>query len=571
MSDNVFPEDSGTGGYAAGNGDYDEAANFASLADAVGLTDYVVEGLNFTLNASTPSLDVSQGKAVVSQASTTGAKSGDTRDNGVAFVAELDARSGLSLTDSDINHVFLSVDLSSPDTINIIINTTNSAPADPYVKLGTVDTTNDTTTELNRLIPIALADLQSKDHSELTGISSDQHHTKTSSASELTDVSADSVSDAHHAKYTDENAQDAVGGILSSDFTYDDAGNLIDLASNSVTVANNTVSLGGSTAIAVSDLSDVTSITGLEENTSANRPAAGTEGRIFFETDTGKVLYDNGTSWIDIGVSDHSQLSGIGSSDHHARPVPGQGLVENTGDFDVRLDIDDSGTNIAQAYGINFGTNLDVTDDTDNTVTVDVAGTLGHSISDSGTEILAEPGDVNFGADFNVTDDGDGSATVTLEGTLNPNEVVFPGSGTGATSALPTSKTSGQYAVQDQLKFGSEGSATTSTSYTTIVHSDIAHDFDKLKDRNGQVYVNFIYHVRGDVSARIYRQNAGTAVTGSAVSGTAGSQTWTFQESGWIDFSAETGFESYQVQLRSDDGSEVGYNSIIMMVATPQG
>lgn len=35
----------------------------------------------------------------------------------------------------------------------------------------------------------------------------------------------------HHAKYTDEEAQDAVGTILDSDFVYDDAGNLISLAS----------------------------------------------------------------------------------------------------------------------------------------------------------------------------------------------------------------------------------------------------------------------------------------------------------------------------------------------------
>lgn len=294
MTDNVFPEDSGTGGYSAGDGDFDEAANFASLADAVGLTDYVVEGLNFTLDAGTPSLDISQGKAVVTQSSTTGAKSGETRDNGVAFVAELDARTGLSLTDGDVNHVFLSVDLTSADTINIIINTTNSAPSQPYVKLGTVDTTNDTTTELNRLIPIALADLQSKDHSELTGITSSQHH----------------------AKYTDEEAQDAVGTILSNDFSYDDANDLIDLASNQVTVAGNTVALGGSTAV------------------------------------------------------NHSDLSNIGTDDHHTRPTPGQGMVENSGAFDVRLDIDDSGTDVATAYGVNFGSDLSASDDGDNTVTV---------------------------------------------------------------------------------------------------------------------------------------------------------------------------------------------------------
>ena len=39
-------------------------------------------------------------------------------------------------------------------------------------------------------------------HGDLTNVQSDQHHTKTTSASDLTDVSADSVADAHHAKTT---------------------------------------------------------------------------------------------------------------------------------------------------------------------------------------------------------------------------------------------------------------------------------------------------------------------------------------------------------------------------------
>jgi len=53
-------------------------------------------------------------------------------------------------------------------------------------------------------------------------------------------------SDDHHTRYSDEEAQDAVGTILNNDFNYDDAGNSIALASNSLTVANSNISLGGS-------------------------------------------------------------------------------------------------------------------------------------------------------------------------------------------------------------------------------------------------------------------------------------------------------------------------------------
>ena len=65
------------------------------------------------------------------------------------------------------------------------------------------------------------------------------------------------VTDAHHVKYTDEEAQDAVGTILTGDFDYDDVSNTIDLSSNTVTIAGNQVALGGSTAIAHGDLNSI--------------------------------------------------------------------------------------------------------------------------------------------------------------------------------------------------------------------------------------------------------------------------------------------------------------------------
>jgi hypothetical protein len=157
MTDFVFPEDTGTG---AGQGDDNDAANFGAAYDGIGLTDFVVKGMGFTLNAGTPSLDLGSGKAVVSDSSATATQSGETRDEGVAFVVELDARTGISLTNSAVNHVFLQVDLSSDDTVNIVVNTTNSAPSEPQVKLGTVDTSNDTTTEVNRDTPLQVDGLR---------------------------------------------------------------------------------------------------------------------------------------------------------------------------------------------------------------------------------------------------------------------------------------------------------------------------------------------------------------------------------------------------------------------------
>ncbi len=62
---------------------------------------------------------------------------------------------------------------------------------------------------------------------------------------------------------------------------------------------------------------------GISRDTAANRPAAGNEGRIFFETDTGRVLFDNGASWIEMGLSEsqisHDNIDDVSTSDHHTK------------------------------------------------------------------------------------------------------------------------------------------------------------------------------------------------------------------------------------------------------------
>ena len=267
MADHVFPEDAGTG---ASEGDYDDAANFASLAHATGLKDYVVQGLNFTLNAATPSLDISKGKAVVTDNAAQGNQSTETRD-GVAFVAEMDARTGIGLTDGDVNHVFLQVDLSSDDTINIIVNTTGSSPSEPFVKLGTVDTSGDTVSEINRDVPVKLSELSSHLHSELDGVGAADHHSRYtdeeaqdsvwnnfSTGSNLSFTYDDAGNSASlslsGSLYTDEDAQDAVGTILSSQFTYDDAGNAINIDPHASTSDAHHVRFGNSSSDNVTDI-----------------------------------------------------------------------------------------------------------------------------------------------------------------------------------------------------------------------------------------------------------------------------------------------------------------------------
>lgn len=145
MVDHVYPEDTGTG---ATDGDYADAANLAQLVHSMGFSDTVVSGMNFS-NISGTSVDIGSGVAVVSDTSATAKNTSESR-TGVSYVVEADARTGLTLTDNSINYIFLKIDLTSDDTITYHIDTDNTPPTDPYLNIGTVDTNDNTATELNR-------------------------------------------------------------------------------------------------------------------------------------------------------------------------------------------------------------------------------------------------------------------------------------------------------------------------------------------------------------------------------------------------------------------------------------
>lgn len=118
--------------------------------------------------------------------------------------------------------------------------------------------------------------------------------------SELSDAPAS----AHHSRYANEEAQDAVGTILNTDFNYDDTNNVISLAATSVTVAGNSVALGGSTGIALGDLSNVT----------ASGEGAGNG------LDSDLLDGEHASAFADSGHAHaHSELTSVGSSDHHTK------------------------------------------------------------------------------------------------------------------------------------------------------------------------------------------------------------------------------------------------------------
>ncbi|QCC57370.1 hypothetical protein [Natrinema thermotolerans] len=151
MTDHVFPEDQGTNENLTdpGDGDANDAANWAGAHYSANDVDYVLSGLTFSADWATPALDISQGKARISSPEATGAQTGEIRRD-VAFTVEVDARSGVALEADATNHVYLNVLLTDDDALEIVINTTGTVPAEPSLKIGVVDTAAETVDEVNR-------------------------------------------------------------------------------------------------------------------------------------------------------------------------------------------------------------------------------------------------------------------------------------------------------------------------------------------------------------------------------------------------------------------------------------
>ena len=141
---------------------------------------------------------------------------------------------------------------------------------------------------------IRLAQLSEKAHGSLTGVTADQHHAQahtlashsTKAHSELTGIGASD----HHTKTSD----NEVYGLVQA-------------------------------------------------GTTANRPAAGVAGRWYFATDDLILSRDNGTAWVEMARGEtairlaqlsekaHSSLTGIGTSDHHAKTTSFADITDRAG------------------------------------------------------------------------------------------------------------------------------------------------------------------------------------------------------------------------------------------------
>lgn len=117
-----------------------QAFYIAAAAPDVGKVAY---GLDFTYNSSAPDTDISEGGLVIDE-------------NRQGWPTTVAARTDVSLTDNAINYIYVAIDTSASlgDAVSIVVDDdtdgTEDPPSDPHVKIGEIDTSNDTVTKTNR-------------------------------------------------------------------------------------------------------------------------------------------------------------------------------------------------------------------------------------------------------------------------------------------------------------------------------------------------------------------------------------------------------------------------------------
>lgn len=152
MVEYTFPQDWGTGSYPEKAGDANDAANFGSLIGAAQPISVVLFGLTFkNVDFTNLTFDVDAGKVYFVDNGITAATSSEELD-GVGFVNQLDPRTGLTLAENTVNHVYVATDLSDRDKLYVDVNSTETPPSDPSLKVGEIDTSSDETSEQWHLV-----------------------------------------------------------------------------------------------------------------------------------------------------------------------------------------------------------------------------------------------------------------------------------------------------------------------------------------------------------------------------------------------------------------------------------
>lgn len=150
----VFAEDSGTGLQDQSNRDYGDGAHFGALAHGQNDADYAVVAPSLSADFTVPEVDL--GKAQYRLTATNVSErdhdgNGSTVDWPEATFSVTAPSTIISLADSTVNEIYVTVDLTTTgDDGQYVVNTDETKPAEPSLKVAEVDTSNDTVTSVNQ-------------------------------------------------------------------------------------------------------------------------------------------------------------------------------------------------------------------------------------------------------------------------------------------------------------------------------------------------------------------------------------------------------------------------------------
>lgn len=149
----VFPEDDGTG-VSDGSEDYDSAGHFGLLSQHQGGT-YVGNGLTFdNIDTTNDTADIGAGHAFV-EFDTVTVQSGSqttydtTLPDPIVMTIVLPTSVTLQLDTDSVNDIYLATDPTTNDAAYLRHGSAVSQPTNPFIDLGTVDTTDGSTTREN--------------------------------------------------------------------------------------------------------------------------------------------------------------------------------------------------------------------------------------------------------------------------------------------------------------------------------------------------------------------------------------------------------------------------------------
>lgn len=204
-----------------------------------------------------------------------------------------------------------------------------------------------------------------------------------------TDTGSDAVtsheSTYNHTAYLTDITNESIGNLSDVDTSGVSDGYVLEYNSTS---GNWEVSSAAGGASSLSDLSDVnvgsptagqlliydaTNSEFVNSGITAGTGISKTEidGSLTISTDDSNIDHDALTNFVANEHIDHSGVS-ITAGDG----LSGGGDITTSRTLNVELDIEDSGTNVNTGHGLNFNSNLSVTDDTDGTFTIDVPNDL---------------------------------------------------------------------------------------------------------------------------------------------------------------------------------------------------